>query len=69
MNKYNKTFIASLTGTIIVAICCFTPLLVVILGAIGLSIIVPYLDIILLPTLFLLLTISVTSYVKWKKAN
>jgi mercuric ion transport protein len=69
MNKYNKTFIASLTGTIIVAICCFTPLLVVILGAIGLSITVPYLDIILLPTLFLLLTISVTSYVKWKKAN
>jgi mercuric ion transport protein len=69
MNKYKKTFIASLAGTIIVAVCCFTPLLVVILGAIGLSILVPYLDVILLPALFLLIIITVTSYIKWRKAN
>ena len=69
MNKYKKTFVASLVGTIIVAVCCFTPLLVVILGAIGLSIIVPYLDVILLPALCLLLIISIISYIKWKKAN
>ncbi len=69
MNKYKKTFVASLVGTIIVAVCCFTPLLVVILGAIGLSIIVPYLDIILLPALGLLLIISIISYIKWRKAN
>ena len=69
MNKYKKTFIASLAGTIIVAICCFTPLLVIILGAIGLSVIVPYLDVILLPALFLLIIITVISYIKWRKAN
>jgi len=69
MNKYKKKFVASLAGTIIVAVCCFTPVLVVILGAIGLSIIVPYLDIILFPALFLLLIITIISYIKWKKAN
>jgi len=69
MNKYKKTFIVSLAGTIIVAICCFTPFLVIILGAIGLSVIVPYLDVILLPALFLLIIITVISYIKWRKAN
>jgi mercuric ion transport protein len=69
MNKYKKTFISSLVGTSIVAVCCFTPLLVVILGAIGLNIIVPYLDVILLPTLFLSLIISIILYIKWSKAN
>jgi mercuric ion transport protein len=69
MNKYKKTFIASLAGTIIVAVCCFTPFLVIILGAIGLSVIVPYLDVILLPALFLLIIITVISYIKWRKAN
>ena len=69
MNKYKKTFIASLAGTIIVAVCCFTPFLVIILGAIGLSVIVPYLDVILLPALFLLIIITVISYIKLRKAN
>ena len=69
MNKYKKTFIASLAGTIIVAVCCFTPFLVIILGAIGSSVIVPYLDVILLPALFLLIIITVISYIKWRKAN
>ena len=69
MNKYKKTFIASLAGTIIVAVCCFTPFLVIILGAIGLSVIVPYLDVILLPALFLLIIVTVISYIKWRKAN
>lgn len=52
-------------GTIIVALCCFTPILVILFGAIGLAAVVGYLDLVLFPALgiFILLTI----YALWRK--
>jgi mercuric ion transport protein len=52
-------------GTLVTAICCFTPLLLVLLGAIGLSSLIGLLDLVLLPalTIFLLLT----GYGLWKR--
>jgi len=46
-------------GTIIAALCCFTPLLVVLFGVVGLSAAIGYLDYVLFPALafFVLLTI------------
>jgi mercuric ion transport protein len=46
-------------GTIIAALCCFTPVLVVLFGVVGLSAIVGYLDYVLFPALavFVLITI------------
>ena len=54
-------------GTIIVALCCFTPILVILFGAVGLAAVVGYLDIVLFPALglFILLTI----YALWRKAR
>ena len=69
MNKYRKAFIASLIGTIVVLICCFTPVLVIILGAIGLSMIVPYLDFVLFPALGLLIILTIVSYIRWRKTS
>lgn len=48
-----------LIGTVIAALCCFTPVLVVLFGAVGLAAVVGYLDFVLLPALgiFILLTI------------
>ena len=45
-------------GAVIAALCCFTPILVILFGAVGLSAFVGYLDIVLLPALgfFTLLT-------------
>ena len=45
--------------TVIVALCCFTPVLVVLYGVVGLSAVVGYLDYVLLPALavFVLITI------------
>ncbi|MEQ9643659.1 MAG: mercury resistance system transport protein MerF [Alphaproteobacteria bacterium] len=45
-------------GSVFAAICCFTPVLVVLLGAVGLSALVGWLDLVLLPALagFLLVT-------------
>lgn len=46
-------------GAIILALCCFTPILVVLLSVIGLASITGYLDYVLFPALafFILLTI------------
>lgn len=54
-------------GTIVVALCCFTPILVILLGVVGLSALTGYLDIVLLPALgiFILLTI----YAVWRRSQ
>lgn len=62
-----QSFIASLTGTILVALCCFTPILIVILTAVGLGGIIGYLDYILLPALAILLTLMIGSYRRYRK--
>lgn len=54
-------------GTIIAAICCFTPVLVILLGAIGLTALIGYLDIVLLPALAIFLVI--TGYALWKRSR
>jgi len=47
----NKCFKAGIWGSIIVAICCFTPILVIGLGIVGLAALTSYLDAVLLPML------------------
>tara|TARA_R110002072_G_scaffold58955_9_gene149898 strand:+ start:346 stop:552 length:207 start_codon:yes stop_codon:yes gene_type:complete len=54
-----------LVGTVVAAICCFTPALVVLLGAVGLSAWLGWLDIVLLPVLAIFLVI--TGYALWKR--
>lgn len=64
-----KGFVAAILGTVLVALCCFTPLLVVTLGAIGLSVLMPYLDYLLLPALVVMLIVTVMAYRKWQRAK
>ena len=54
-----------IVGTVIAAICCFTPALVILLGVIGLSALTVWLDIVLLPAL--LLFIVITGVALWKR--
>ena len=57
--KKNRLLQIGLIGTIITALCCFTPVLVLLLGALGLTALVGYLDYALFPLLaiFILLLI------------
>lgn len=54
-------------GSIIAALCCFTPVLVILLGAFGLSSLTGYLDMVLLPALAIFLVI--TGYALWKRSR
>lgn len=65
-NSFKKAFYGGLVGTLLVAACCFTPLLVGLLAAVGLSAFTPYLDYVLWPALIILLILTVVSYRKWK---
>ena len=64
-----KGFYAALSGTLVVAVCCFTSILVIILGAVGLSVFTPYLDFVLFPALALLVVITAISYRRWKRSQ
>ena len=67
--RSRKSWMAAAIGTAVVALCCFTPLLVIVLGLVGLSFLTPYLDYVLLPALVVLSVVTVVSYRKWRKAQ
>ena len=52
-------------GSIIAALCCFTPILVIALGAVGLSAWLGWIDYVLLPALVLFL--GITAYGLWRR--
>lgn len=55
-------------GTLIAAVCCFAPVLVVLLGAVGLSAWLGWLDYVLLPALVLFLALTAYAIVqRWRK--
>jgi mercuric ion transport protein len=53
-----------IAGTVIAALCCFTPLLVVLVGVVGLSALTGYLDLVLFPALAFFL--GLTGYALWR---
>jgi len=59
-----KLITVGIFGTIIAALCCFTPVLVILFGAIGLAAMVGYLDYVLLPSLAFF--VALTIYALWR---
>lgn len=55
---------AGIIGTLVVALCCFTPLLVGLLGIVGLGALTVYLDYILLPALGVFVVITAYAFTK-----
>ncbi|MEO6959927.1 MAG: mercury resistance system transport protein MerF [Burkholderiaceae bacterium] len=63
-----KTWIrAGVIGTVLAALCCFTPVLVILLGVVGLSALTGYLDYALMPALIVF--IGLTIYAVRRKHN
>ncbi len=59
----NKPLLRSgLLGAGITALCCFTPILVILFGAVGLSAVIVYLDYVLFPALFGFLALTVFAF-------
>lgn len=52
-------------GSVVAAICCFTPVLVILLGIAGLSAWLGWIDVVLLPVLAMFL--GLTAYGLWRR--
>ena len=65
--KHNKLLNFGITGAVIAALCCFTPIISVVLGVVGLSAVVGYLDFMLLPVLVFF--VGLLLYAVWKRSK
>ncbi|MDQ6957808.1 MAG: mercury resistance system transport protein MerF [Mariprofundaceae bacterium] len=56
-------------GTAVAALCCFTPVLVILFGAVGLAAWVGYLDYVLMPALIFFVGLTIYAYTRKKKGK
>ncbi len=56
-----------ISGAVIAAVCCFTPALVLVLGALGLSAVVGWLDYVLLPALVAFVGVTIFALVRFRR--
>lgn len=66
MNERNLLEVGVI-GTVVATLCCFTPILVVLLGAVGLSAVVGWLDYVLLPALAFFLGLVICAVVRRRR--
>ena len=68
--KAPKTLVrVSIIGTPLVALCCFTPVLVILLGVVGLSALTGYLDYVLLPALAIFIGLTIYAIQRKRQAD
>lgn len=58
-----------IAGTAAAAVCCFTPLLVALLAAVGLSVVVGWLDYVLIPALLAFPALVVYGLLRMRRAT
>lgn len=65
-DKTDRRLLATgIVGTVIAALCCFTPILAVLFGLVGLSAVLGWLDLVLLPALAFF--VGLTMYAVWRR--
>ncbi len=62
-----RTYRAGVIGAVVAAVCCFTPVLVVLVTAVGWSALVGYLDYVLFTALGLFLILAVVGWVQRRR--
>jgi len=66
----NRTLLKTgIAGSVIAAVCCFTPILVILLGAVGLAALTPYLDYVLWPALALFTGLTLFALHRQRRAE
>ena len=67
--KDRNLLTTGIVGTAIAAICCFTPALVILLGAIGLAAWLAWLDYVLFPALAIFLGVTIFAAMRMAKKS
>ena len=66
--KDRRLLRTGMIGTVVAALCCFTPVLVILFGAVGLSTLVGYLDYVLFPVLGAFIVLSLHALWRQRRA-
>lgn len=64
MKKSRSLLKTGIIGTVVAVLCCFTPVLVILFGAMGLAFVVGYLDYLLFPLLAVFVGITIYALVR-----
>ena len=64
-----KLLKTGIVGTVVMAVCCFTPALVILLGVAGLSAWLAWADYVLWPALIFFAGLTLYAYVRWSRAR
>jgi len=67
--KKSTLLTTGIIGTMITALCCFTPLLVMLFGAVGLAAWIGHLDAVLMPALIFFLALTVYAIVNKEQGH
>ena len=66
LDKSDRRLLATgIVGTVIAALCCFTPVLALLFGLVGMSAVLGWADVVLLPALGFF--IGLTIYAVWRR--
>lgn len=65
----DKILLTGVIGTVVAALCCFTPVLVILLGAVGLSALLGVLDYVLIPALIFFIGLTVYAVIRRSKTG
>lgn len=65
----NKLLAIGIIGTVVAALCCFTPVLVVLVTAVGLSALVGVLDFVLFPALAVFVAVTVYALARHRRKS
>ena len=65
---HTRLLIVGIIGSVIAALCCFTPILALLLAALGLSAATGYLDYVLLPAIVIFVGITMYALVRSRAA-
>lgn len=60
-----KLMATGIVGAVVAALCCFTPILAILLGAVGLSAVLGYIDYVLIPAM--LVFVSIIAYAAYRR--
>jgi mercuric ion transport protein len=57
-----------IVGAVVAALCCFTPVLAILLGAVGLSAVLRYLDFALFPAIIIFIGMAICAVARQRRA-
>ncbi|MDA2916579.1 mercury resistance system transport protein MerF [Nitrospinae bacterium AH_259_B05_G02_I21] len=69
LEKANRRYRVGIIGAVVAAVCCFTPLLVILVTVVGWSALVGYLDYVLFPALGLFLLLAAVGWVQRRRCQ